>query len=485
MLTLAGWYYLIKEVNMSTKQYIGARYVPKFVGTYDPTQAYDALDVVDNGSGTTYIARIQTPPGTPLTDTTHWLVYGSSSGAILDLQGRVTTLENDDTTIKASILSIGGQVTTNTSDISALDVRVTADRTDINTLKNRTGNSDRRIILMADSYGDYTTGSWTDYCETRLKAIYGNDNVYNITMGSRGFAYNPAVGTFEQGLAGALSSILHPETITDIYVFAGTNDAEGIRLAAISASDLDTAITSFVAYARSTFINALVHIGCIGTLYNSYASLRTARGCYKKCVNYGAEYVEKSECILDDSFYTDASGLHPTTAGFAILNPKLLNAILGGEIEVINSIPASSRTYALYSTVSSITTDPLNIRQYNHTYDFTPIGGNVVTFSSSRDLSSNVNIDIATYDDFKFIRGAGTTDLGQVPISLTFSNGATALAWMALSVIDKKIRLTFDPKKWVTTSGTVPVNTANAPTNPVTSLTFTQDTVNVMMIPST
>lgn len=466
------------------RQYIGARYVPKFMGTYSETTQYDALSVVDDGYGTSYISKIPVPPNTPLNNTTYWTLYGASSGAILDLQGRVSNIEGEIPTIKASILSIGGKVDDNTDDISNLNTRVTNNKTHIDALKLRVGNHARRIILMADSYGDYTTGSWSNYCESRLKAIYGNDNVYNITMGSRGFAYNPSVGTFEQGLAGALSDISNPETITDIYVLAGTNDAEGIRLGAISSSDLDTAINSFVAYARHTFINALVHIGCIGALYNSYASLRTTRGCYRKCIDYGAEYAEKSECILDDSFYTDASGLHPTVAGFALMNPILLNYILGGEIEVMNIVPASSRTYELYATVSSITVDPLGIRQHNYEYDFTPVGGNVVTFSSSRDLSANLNVDIATYNDFKFIRGAGTVDLGQIPISLTFANGATAMAWMALSVIDKKIRLTFDPKKWVTTSGTVPVNTSNAPTSPVTSLTFTQETVNVMMKPT-
>lgn len=79
---------------MSVRQYIGARYVPKFVGEYDVTQVYEALDVVDNGSGTTYIAKKPVPANTPLNNTEYWMVYGSSSGAILDLQGRVTTLEN-------------------------------------------------------------------------------------------------------------------------------------------------------------------------------------------------------------------------------------------------------------------------------------------------------------------------------------------------------------------------------------------------------
>lgn len=77
------------------REYIGARYVPKFTGAYDPTQAYEALSVVDNGMGTSYISKIPTPAGTPLNDTTYWTIYGASSGAIIDLQGRVTDLENN------------------------------------------------------------------------------------------------------------------------------------------------------------------------------------------------------------------------------------------------------------------------------------------------------------------------------------------------------------------------------------------------------
>lgn len=73
-------------------QYIGARYVPRFMDTYDITQIYEALDVVDNGSGTSYIARKPVPAGTPLTDSEYWAVYGASSGAIINLQNQINDI---------------------------------------------------------------------------------------------------------------------------------------------------------------------------------------------------------------------------------------------------------------------------------------------------------------------------------------------------------------------------------------------------------
>ena len=73
-------------------QYIGARYVPRFMGIFDPNQEYETLDVVDNGSGTSYISKIPTPAGTPLSDSTHWAIYGASSGAIINLQSQIDAI---------------------------------------------------------------------------------------------------------------------------------------------------------------------------------------------------------------------------------------------------------------------------------------------------------------------------------------------------------------------------------------------------------
>lgn len=83
-------------------KYIGARYMPKFMGVYDATQAYEALSVVDNGSGTSYVSNKPVPVGTPLTDMEYWAVYGASSGAIIALQNDVIALKND---VKSIIVS--------------------------------------------------------------------------------------------------------------------------------------------------------------------------------------------------------------------------------------------------------------------------------------------------------------------------------------------------------------------------------------------
>ena len=76
---------------MST--YIGARYVPKFMGTYDATQSYENMSVVDNGMGTSYISKVSVPANIPLTNTDYWAIYGASNGAIIGLQNQIDRIK--------------------------------------------------------------------------------------------------------------------------------------------------------------------------------------------------------------------------------------------------------------------------------------------------------------------------------------------------------------------------------------------------------
>ena len=89
---------------MAIRQYIGARYIPRFMGEYDATTAYEVLDVVDNGMGTSYILKSPAPAGTPLSDGDHWALYGAVSGAIINLQNQIGTLDNLTTNDKDNLV---------------------------------------------------------------------------------------------------------------------------------------------------------------------------------------------------------------------------------------------------------------------------------------------------------------------------------------------------------------------------------------------
>lgn len=102
-------------------QYVGARYVPKFMGTYDPTQSYENMVVVDNGMGTSYISKVPVPANKPLTDTDYWAIYGASSGAIINLQNQIGDLDDLNTTDKDSLVDA---INENVSTISGLTSKI-------------------------------------------------------------------------------------------------------------------------------------------------------------------------------------------------------------------------------------------------------------------------------------------------------------------------------------------------------------------------
>lgn len=82
---------------MEVRQYIGARYVPRYSelngGAWDNTYSYEALEVVKYGNDY-YTSRIPVPVGVAITDTHYWIKTGDYNGAIANLDARVLDLEN-------------------------------------------------------------------------------------------------------------------------------------------------------------------------------------------------------------------------------------------------------------------------------------------------------------------------------------------------------------------------------------------------------
>ena len=195
------------------RQYIGARYVPKFMGTYDATQIYEALCVVDNGLGTSYISKVPTPAGTPLTDTDYWAIYGASSGAIISLQDQIDdmkdgtvagSLQNQINTMNDGTVSgsLQNQIDDNTAAISALT------------------STKSNIILMGDSWSDYDH----DSSNVRIPQILGQHfgcTVHNYSYGGTGF---DVTNGYDEQITWFAADNIANDTIKCVILVCGLND---------------------------------------------------------------------------------------------------------------------------------------------------------------------------------------------------------------------------------------------------------------------
>lgn len=82
--------------------YVGARYIPRIMGEYNNTTAYEALDIVTSG-GVGYISRQPVPAGTAVTNREYWAMWGSGNAAIDSLTQRVATNETDITALETGL----------------------------------------------------------------------------------------------------------------------------------------------------------------------------------------------------------------------------------------------------------------------------------------------------------------------------------------------------------------------------------------------
>ena len=288
---------------MAVHTYIGARYVPRFMGTYDPTQQYEALDVVDNGSGTSYIGKKTVPAGTPLTDTDHWAIYGASSGAIINLQNQIDTINNTD-------------LPAITSDISDLQSDVAKLQSDA-----------RRIVCITDSYGTHSATNWAARTFTNMGIAAGDHFLF--AEGSSGFSHAGLSGhTFETLLSDNIGNVTDPDTITDVIYGGGTNDFYYY----VDKATLSGAILSAINYAKTQFPNARIWLAFMGYFCRMIPAMRgdyydTMALYASEALTYGAKFINAYAPMHNYYFRSDSQ--HPNEYGNQAIAEIVTSALWG------------------------------------------------------------------------------------------------------------------------------------------------------------
>lgn len=301
------------------RQYIGARYVPKFMGTYDATQIYEALSVVDNGLGTSYISKVPTPAGTPLTDTNYWAIYGASSGAIINLQNQIDTINN--TTIPAVTNEIGNLSDLDTSDqtsiVNAIN-EVNSNLTSWGEFNRQYGG--KKIAIVGDSLST-RTNTWAEDFKTMAEGFGCTVDNYSVSGGT----------------TATLLPIV--QSISDAYdaaiIWLGVNDANNAYPIG-TVSTANTYIYNMIQMiAKFTTLNGLCKIFAIATPYAGNITLSRTKSTYyynaallQVCKIYGAAFKDLSN-ICNTSYYNH-SALAPDEVHFYGTESKgmVLNAIL-------------------------------------------------------------------------------------------------------------------------------------------------------------
>lgn len=361
------------------RQYIGARYVPKFMGVYDVTQVYEALSVVDNGQGTSYISKIPTPAGTPLTDTNYWTLYGSASGAIIQIQQEIADMK--DGTVVGSLQN----------QIDTLDTSVSGIASDVAT--KETSIENRNILFIGDSYDTIVpTYKWTEIAATKM-------GVTNYTIRSAGgYGFDPVSGyTWKNYLIA--NPVSDANAITDIVIGGGTNDSTQTE------ANLKTAISDFNDYIEATFPNCKrVYLGYMGWSHLNATQkgqhrntmityLESAKALGWRFLN-GVQYVLRDPSLILSGL---ADKVHPNADGVTQLGECVAMAIMDGYAEIRHIFATAFTPNSAKVSGNDISVGQ-NIYNGNMTVTFpdttltaTDTLSSYFTLASSPDLSSAIN----------------------------------------------------------------------------------------------
>lgn len=318
------------------RQYIGARYVPKFFQGVNGSPewvaglAYEALTIVTY-LGNSFTSKVPVPAGigNPANNPTYWVNTGNYNAQVdayrEEVAGVKTEVENLQTALNTESQN------RNTADLN-LQQQITAVSNEVNRLKMKEVTSNSRIIFVTDSYGSYP--SETDNWITRLAAQLGVSNYIKIAKGSTGFTTTPSWQTMVEG-----TTIESPETISHIIVGGGSNDAS-----LSTEGPIIIAASNFISYCKNRFPNAEIVLAPFGYGYtvNGYKTWQMLSAYRKACWRPGTHYVDNICYVLHNIDLLIPKSVHPNSAGVDQIVLKMCEWINTGSCSVF---------YAQYGTV--------------------------------------------------------------------------------------------------------------------------------------
>lgn len=293
---------------MATRQYIGARYVPKFYENSDGTPEwrsgviYEPLTIVTwNGNSYTSKKVVPASVGNPSDNSAYWVATGTYNE----------------------------QVEQYRQETQAVAERMDELPTELITKK-------RAFLLQCDSLGigiisSGNTGlGWRKYFKNHYGSIYDvytTENVPgSIGAGITGFnSTNKHITNLRWTVENELGPAGKLNDITDLVVLSGTNDAA-------YGNGLYDAIIEFITYARSVFKNKdlRIVIGCCA--HRAFDTRGVAQIYERACRDAGVEFAYDLLNIFASVNY-NSDGTHYTQAGYDKTTPYICEYIITGKTD--------------------------------------------------------------------------------------------------------------------------------------------------------
>ena len=295
-----------------TRQYIGARYVPKFYtnsvdgsATWESNVVYQPLTYVTLTNGHMYISKKQVPAtvGTPASNAEYWLDIGSYNGFIEELQDEIDAINED-----------------------------------VTELQQRSATK-RHIVIIGNSY--VTLG-----CADKVADYYDEHSIY--TLGGSGFVgYVRETRTYEYCIDQAIADTnLDNDEVTDILFVCAVGETRAYteKGEVNFVSELGTNLSAIMTKIKANFTNChnvmVTYAETRKTAVittpsaDSYQALFAMHQLFRQHLPiYGYSYLGWSGFnTLYVNNWVGSDNYHPTDAGAQIIGQIILQSLFGDVI---------------------------------------------------------------------------------------------------------------------------------------------------------
>ena len=300
---------------MVTRQYVGARYVPKFANPieWSAERTYEPLEMVTYLNNT-YTSKKPVPQGVEITNPDYWVITGNYNAQVEQYRQQTEKVEESIKQIEAQIQNIKPD-----------------------------SFFGSKAMIIGDSLN--LENGWG----VKLKEIASLDGVV-IGNGSAGFVSKGRSAPYAgmdilETVQAATSSMTTEEKNTFDYIIVGCGQND----IAADVSTLTANTKAFFAYIKGNFPNAKVFFFLDHTFEamsiktkTNYEAINAAALSENVVVNYDLMLV-----TFDNLEWSDGS-VHMTADGYLHYAEKILNAIIGGDVledKLVNIVAADSAFY--------------------------------------------------------------------------------------------------------------------------------------------
>ena len=325
---------------MATRQYIGARYVPKFYKNsndgstqWQPNVVYEPLMWVTLTNGHMYISRKEVPAtvGTPADNIEWWLDVGSYNGWVESLDGKIDDLKDyvDDADHNLHDEIDGLKDYVDDADHNLHD-EIDGLSGSINNIAQDVANIRQGVVnlmMFGDSFLEF--GGWGNVLSSIMKAQHS----YNYGVSATGFA-REGFTTFHDQLTQALNDLTPDEinAVTHVVIGGGINDQwdDPTTLNA----NADQMFHDTVAAFPNAKVYYFANLGDLAMTQNYFDKLRSIKN---YAMTNGAVVLEGLEYLFlgASSYFIGSDHTHPTALGYTLLGQSIFEAINGNRYDYL------------------------------------------------------------------------------------------------------------------------------------------------------